>query len=115
MMTKSYSALSNTRLHSAELMSNILHVQHNTKRRMTAYMSISLMIACCNYEVEMVKVKIGEDEKMNLGSVDHRKTCSERSYDEMVGLETTDDNEQEESENDDGAVVLPSENHSGVA
>jgi hypothetical protein len=26
-MTKSYSALSNTRLHSAELMSNILHVQ----------------------------------------------------------------------------------------
>ena len=28
LMTKSYSALSNTRLHSAELMSNILHVQH---------------------------------------------------------------------------------------
>jgi hypothetical protein len=27
-MTKFYSALSNTRLHSAELMSNILHVQH---------------------------------------------------------------------------------------
>ena len=28
-MTKSYSALSNTCLHSVELMSNILHVQHN--------------------------------------------------------------------------------------
>ena len=31
LMTKSYSALSNTRLHSAERMSNILHVQHKNK------------------------------------------------------------------------------------
>ncbi len=82
---------------------------------MTEYISIRLMIACCNYEVvEMAKVKIGEYEKL-LGSVDHWKTCSERSCDEMMGLEMTGDNEQEESENDDGAVVLPSENHSGVA
>ena len=29
LLTKSYSALSNTRLHSAELMSNISHVQHS--------------------------------------------------------------------------------------
>ena len=33
-MTKSYSALSNTRLHSAELMSNILHVQQLSHRRL---------------------------------------------------------------------------------